>query len=1008
MVWYQAATALSPGVPLSELRHTAWTEVDGVPDAIGSLVQSSDGFLWIGSPTGLTRFDGVHFEKVALEQGGRLSSGQIYSLHAPASGGLWIGFTFGGAAFLRDGKLKIYTDRDGLPQGSVKSFAEDRRGMLWVGTTTGLARFENEHWRKVGPSDGFPESRADLLMTDSAGALWVIVASRAILRRVEGDSEFKQVVVGSPAETGAPLRPSIAESPDGAVWFAWGKSLERLEQNAPTGRARTSDSGILFDREGALWASQWSGSGGLRLSATRLKQSKQIQRDEPGLEVPRSLDAPSTEQSEWTDGPLLEDREGNVWIASRSTLHRFAERNVERFPSDGTKRKALQTPLVALMAGADGSVWIGGDFPPYEVRNHSVIRTLGEIRSVLCSIRGDDGALWIGNREGIWKQHDGVLQQFALPKGIADVDVQAMTLDSFGTLWVSIVRNGVFTLRNGAWVAYGGHDALPRATAVSLATDARGRVWLGYTEGRVAVVDGDRVRVFGQPQSRVGNVTSIYGRRSSVWIGGELGLARVEGDAIRELRPAKGMSFDGITGIVETANGDLWVNANSGLVHLSAAQLEAAMTAGRPVDGETFGTSDGVLGSSARLRPIPTTIEASDGRLWFVRNIGVYSIDPAHLHRNPLPPPVVLQAVTVGSSRYAASGSLKLPAGTTSMRIDYVAPSLTAAEKVRYRYQLEGVDREWQDVITQRQAFYANLGPGAHRFRVIAANNDGVWNETGASIDVVIPPTFVQTKTFVFICILGAVAIVWAAVRFRVRQVSARMRLRFAERLAERERIARELHDTLLQGTQGLILRFQAVANQMAGDDARRAMIDQALERADRVMIEGRDRLLDLRASNEPTSDLVQSLTEIGEEFGRDSGTSFEVVIAGQSRPLRPGVRDEAYRIGREALLNAFRHAEARVIDVRVSFDPHLFRLRVRDDGIGVDASMLEARTREGHWGIQGMRERAKKVGGSLEIVGTDTVGTAIELSIPAAVAYLGQEPKPRWFPLLRQWAAGR
>jgi signal transduction histidine kinase len=466
-------------------------------------------------------------------------------------------------------------------------------------------------------------------------------------------------------------------------------------------------------------------------------------------------------------------------------------------------------------------------------------------------------------------------------------------------------------------------------------------------------------------------------------------------------------TFSNITGLVETENGDLWLNSSAGIVHVTAAETHrAAEEPGYRIRPEIFDSRDGVQGDAARLRPMPTAVEGTDGRLWFSRNIGIYSISPGRLLRNPVPPPVLIQSLNAEDKSYSPAADLLLPLHTTSIRIDYVGLSLTMAEKVRYRYKLDGANANWQEAEGRRQAFYTNLSAGPHRFHVLAANNDGVWNETGATLDFVIAPTFFQTRWFIALCIVGGLGIISVLFLIRVRQVAARMRGRAQERLDERERIARELHDTLLQSTQGLILRFQSVANRIPAQDPTRDLLDKALNRADEVIAEGRDRVLDLRVPVDTLNDLPKAFATAGEDLALGRAVSFRTVVEGEPRALERLVKDEAYRIGREALLNAFQHAEAASIEVQTIFAESDFCVRVRDDGRGIGLSAPGARTRPGHWGLTGMRERAKTIGAQLNVWSKDAAGTELELKIPASIAYKESDLLPRWprFRRLNQW----
>jgi signal transduction histidine kinase len=347
---------------------------------------------------------------------------------------------------------------------------------------------------------------------------------------------------------------------------------------------------------------------------------------------------------------------------------------------------------------------------------------------------------------------------------------------------------------------------------------------------------------------------------------------------------------------------------------------------------------------------------------------------------------------------------LTLPTYTSAGRFDYAGVSLTAAEKVRYRYRLDGVDTDWHELTAARQALYTNLRPGHYTFHVIAANNDGVWNESGASLAFVIPLAFVQTGWFITLCVAGGAAAVWGLVRLRVRQVRRRLEERMEERLNERTRIARELHDSLLQDFQGLMFRLQAVRTllpERAGDAAK--FLDSAMQVGDQAIGEGRDAVQNLRSSSFDDRDLATSLSALGTELGGidpPSMPQYRVVVEGRPRELTVVVRDEACRIVREAVSNAYQHAKAGHIEAEVTFGDADLTIRVRDDGIGVDAQILARGQRPGHWGLPGMRERSESFGGHLHVWSEGNAGTEVELRIPADIAYL--EPRRFFFTRLK------
>jgi signal transduction histidine kinase len=326
---------------------------------------------------------------------------------------------------------------------------------------------------------------------------------------------------------------------------------------------------------------------------------------------------------------------------------------------------------------------------------------------------------------------------------------------------------------------------------------------------------------------------------------------------------------------------------------------------------------------------------------------------------------------------------LVLPKSTREVSLDYTALSLTLPERNRFRYQLVGVDKEWKDVGTRRQAFYTNLAPETYTFKVMAANNDGVWNETGASITFRIPPTFFQTIWFKLLLIAAAALSVWVLYGLHLRKATAEISARLGERLQERDRIARELHDTLLQDFQAMILRFHSISRRLVTGDPNRLAMDEGLRYADNVLAEGRNRIRDIRADTKTPQDLSKAFTDYGNELSKSQPVTFDVKVTGAQIEIDPIVRDEICRIGREAVGNAFRHADCSKIEIELAFDPREFQMRIRDDGKGIDPAILTAGGKPGHWGIYNMRERARKIGASLEFSSVPNTGTTLELKLP-------------------------
>jgi signal transduction histidine kinase len=451
----------------------------------------------------------------------------------------------------------------------------------------------------------------------------------------------------------------------------------------------------------------------------------------------------------------------------------------------------------------------------------------------------------------------------------------------------------------------------------------------------------------------------------------------------------------GISGIVETPDGDLWLNGISGIFHIRKAEIsEALKDPTHRVKGEHLGRRDGLPGVANQLRPLPTAIEGTDGRLWFALRNGVVWLDPAaYSERQAVPPPITIQSVNADDKSYAAAPRLSLPAHTSSVQISYSAVSLSDPEAIRFRYRLREADKDWHEVAASSPVTYRNLPPGSYHFNVGASDINGVWSDQIATAEFTILPASYQTLWFRSLCVILFLAAVAGLYQLRLRQLARQFNMTLDARVGERTRIARELHDTLLQSFHGLLLRFQAVSELLSTRPAEaKQTLDRAIDQAAQAITEGRDAVQALRSSAVESNDLALAIRTFGEELRADqignASVVLGVVVEGTPRTLRPIQRDEIYRVACEALRNAFRHADATQIEVELRYDERQLRLRVRDDGKGIDPQFLTEEGRAGHYGLHGMRERARLMGGKLTVWSAVESGAEVELSIPAARAY--------------------
>lgn len=489
-------------------------------------------------------------------------------------------------------------------------------------------------------------------------------------------------------------------------------------------------------------------------------------------------------------------------------------------------------------------------------------------------------------------------------------------------------------------------------------------------------------------------------RGDHVWLGGAGGIELFTQGHFYLLQ-WKDKDFPGrVSGVVETETGELWANGSSGITHVSAVELARWLRdLTSAITAEHFDARDGLPGLSVERIPEPSIAQSREGRLWFATSKGIAWLDPAKLeeNRNRLPPPVVISSIFSNGKTYVGSNELTLPAHTAKLEIDYTALSLAIPERVLFRYKLDGVDNEWQDAGTRRQAFYTSLRPGRYRFHVMACNNDGVWNESGASLSFALAPAFYQTRWFLALCLAVTGCLVCASYMWRVRIVMARLDMQFRERLAERTRIAQELHDTLLQGVLSASMQLNVANDQIASDAPFKPLVTRVLELMGQVIEDGRNAVRGLRLSREEGQALDQAFSEVPQELALPGVAEYRVIVEGSPRSLHPVIRDEVYLIGREAVANAYRHSGATRIEVALEFGRHQLRVLVRDNGHGIDQRVLQA-GREDHWGLSGMRERAEKIGAKLKVWSNGTNGTEVDLRVPGRNAFRSQgSGKANW-----------
>ncbi|MFK3740669.1 two-component regulator propeller domain-containing protein [Massilia sp. TN1-12] len=974
------AHALDPRVGLADYNHTSWTAKSGAPSNITTMAQTTDGWLWLGTTSGLYRFDGVRFSRYG-GAGIELPNGGVSTLYATTHGDLLVGYLMGGIVQLRGATVTRLASPADVP--ASYQLAVDTDGSIWAATVKGMLRYHGGRWTAYGREQGFPGPVADAVTLDGYGRLWASSKDTGLYLLDRDHGRF--VATGMP-DSGNPVVPA----PDGVMWLIRDGRWQALPMPGPTAtlavgtmRAPTSASGGIVDRDGNRWTLMCP-TGLCRTTPGSLQAHAPF--DAAALATDR-LDR-AWDLSDLTTQTMLEDREGNIWVATRTGLERFRHNRLAPIPLPPGERwfQVVAAPDGAPLVASTGS----------GLRFEAGSTSFGRQRPPALFAGTGDGSLLCASDGRITRTRGGVVSTIDYPPGPDGKPLKGLAIRLTGSgddIWLGLSGHGLFHYHAGAWIPSRDYGAPKGVTSIE--ADAPNAAWFGFRDGTVMRFrDGALSAVEGN--AGIGPIALIDAQRGVV-VAGTDGLAVVDGGRIRRLDASDPELLAGITGHIVDPNGDRWFNGRKGVVHVAASAWKAALDGAGQVQATLYDGTEGYSGTALSYNGFPTATRTRDGRLWFASQAGVVYLDPSRVHHNEVAPTMVIEPPSIQGASRDSRGRYILPAGTTSLRFEYTALSYTNPERVRFRYRLDGVDPDWQDAGSRRSTFYSGLGPGTYRFRVSATNEDGVPALAPAQVDLVIRPTMVQTTWFRLLCAVSAIGLLALAYRWRTRRLAQRLNERFQERLAERERISRTLHDTLLQNMQALILRLHVAVKPMERSSEARGRLDAILDQADTVMTEAREEIKGLRGSGDGGhADIGQALAAFGAALQAQFGAEFKLFVGGTARPLQDVAWQEIYYIAREALFNAYQHAHARKIEVELTYGTNEFGLVVRDDGRGIDDDIQQRGGRDGHWGLPGMKERAAALGGTLEWWSRDGLGTEVIARFPAARLYVPEE-KPRW-----------
>src|SRR5689334_10559942 len=944
--------ALDPNRNLKEFGHQAWLTENGLPqNTVQSIVQTQDGYLWAGTQEGLARFDGLNFTVFDKENTPAFKSNDIRFLVEDRAGRLWISTSYG-LVCRHNGQFTSFTVNEGLPDNSVGPVVEDTSGNVWIGTAGGLSRFDNGKFSTLTVEQGLSRNVVQTLYARADGTL--LIGTSAGLQLLRRD-QFTPVATPENVHPGNIT--AIAETKNGYLWFGTLDGLYGLDSSTGTSSfvalPNSRVSALRVDRADVLWVATARGLASLRNGKIETFTT------DDGLTSNLVLS-------------LFEDREGSLWIGTEAGgLNLLKSKKFTTY----TTKDGLPNDLVkAIYQDAQGGIWIGsngggltlfknGSFTTWTTRD-------GLSSDVVLSLAGDaNGTIWVGTPDGLNRFKDGKFQTFTFAEGLSNDLVRSVLVDRNGVLWVG-TRDGLNSFHNNEFTTYSTRDGLANNFIGAIYEDSKGNLWVGTLGGLNKISDG-KFQTFTTKDGLSSNtVISLYEDGSGdLWIG-------TNGGGLNRFRDGKFVSFtnmpDVIYRILEDKQQNLWCSSNKGIFRVNKRELDKGV-----VNPTFYGPADGTLTRESSGGGHPAGWKTSDGRLWFATIKGLAVIDPEHIPLNTSPPPIAIEQLFVDNQSIPLTPKVTLSPGAARLDFYYTALSFIAPENVRFKYKLEGFDHDWIDGGGRRVASYTNLRPGNYLFRVIAANNDGVWNESGAALDLYLRPRFYQTYWFYLLCVLLLALTAWQLYRLRVR----RMAVQFRAVNDERNRIAREIHDNLAQDILGISVQLELVARLMpAAAETAKAHLDRARMLVRNSMTEARRYVWDLRSQELQKKDLPAALRDTTKRLTAETDIETVVEVAGPLRPLPVEVESNLLRIGQEAINNAVKHARAKRIEVGLNFDTRKVQLSIRDDGRGFDPREQIA---DGHFGLLGMRERAEQIGGALSIDSAPERGTQIAVDVP-------------------------
>ena len=993
-----SASAVDPGLNVSQYLRESWGVEKGFPgESITAIAQTSDGYLWIGTDKDLIRFDGLNFREFELAHPDPIRIGPVRTLVVDASDNLWILLQNTQVFRYHNG---IFEPARGLNEGDTSAMARGASGaVLLSSSSAGILTYSENGYRNLSSAALFTDAR------------------RALNEQSTPSSWFDRLA--SPTS----LVISMAQTDDGKIWLATEhRGLFYLQQghisSVSNGRADTTIRCFLPLKNSELWLGtangvlRWNGtelsSAGVPSSLLNLDVLSILRDRDSNIWIGTSrglfrynangVSLPSTPETTGPVTALFEDREANIWFGSARGLERLRDSAFVKYSMPNSKSQSTGPVYV----DSRGRTWIApieGGLRWLKGEKNGAVTAAGIANDVVYSITGTDkDDVWVGRQKGglTHLQYSGssfTAKAYTQADGLAQNSVYAVYESQNGTVWSGTLSGGISALKDGRFTNYTTRDGLASDTVSSIAEGPNGTMWFGTPRG-LSELSKNQWRTYGVRDGLASQDINCLLEDSDgvLWIGTTGGLAFLRDGRVQVPPGAQSWLTEPTFGIAEDGSGSLWIATSARVLRVKRASL----TGNQALDDSAFrmyGRDSGLAGTEG-VKRFRSVLKDTQGNVWFSTTHGLSVVNPDRIAVNSLPALLRVDTVTVDGNMVNLEQPIRVPPGQQRIAFHYVGLSLANPERVRYRYRLDGFDRRWSEAVSNREATFANLSPGTYRFGVMCSNSDGIWNTEGASIDFSVLPAFYQTNWFRMLCLVGFLALLWGIYQLRVRQLQGQFAIGLEARVNERTRIARELHDTLLQSLHGLMFQFQAVRNLLTRrpDEAMKSL-DDAINETEKALAESREAIQGLRSEPIAKGNLAEFLGAASQELASSERSNHEpptldLIEEGERRTLSSSANNEVYRIALEILRNAYRHGQATRIEAEIRYDDQVLRVRIRDNGRGIDQNVLKEGGVAGHWGLRGVRERAERIGAQLDFWSEAGAGTEVQLTVPASVAY--------------------